>query len=119
MDGMPKLTRQYRVMVALGYRLIPLLSSSGGPVLPVSPFRLGVSYQACMETPLLEVHLPGDPCPDLLGPTETQRLREDNIGKDEGPLGVPTPSENPPPFCCQYGREAAPYCARGRGLPAS
>ena len=106
-------------MVASGYRLILILSSAGGPVLHGSPFRLSVSYQACMETPLPEVHPPGYTHPDLPGPADTQRLREDEVGKDEGPLGFPGPPEYSPPFRSQYGREAAPYCAIGRGLLAS
>ena len=59
--GLTNLTGQYRVMITPGYRLILLLSSTGGPALPRCPFRLGVSYQAYMETSLLEVHPPGDP----------------------------------------------------------
>ena len=38
-------------MITPGYRLILLLSATGGPALPDGPFRLSVSYQACMETP--------------------------------------------------------------------
>ena len=57
-------------MVALGYRLILLLPATGGPALPVAPFRLGVPYQACVETPVPEFHRPGDLCPDLLGPAD-------------------------------------------------
>ena len=70
------------------------------------------------EPPPPEVHLPGDPCSDTPGPADTQRLCEDDVGKDEGTIGVPTPANNPPSFRSQYGLEAAPYCARGRGVPA-
>ena len=110
-DGLNQFTRQYPVMVASGYGLVLLLSSSGDPFLPGSPLRLGVPYQACVETPLSEVHLPGYLCPDLPGPTDTQRLCEDDMGKDEGPLVVPCPPKYPLPFRSQYGHEAAPYCA--------
>ena len=111
LDGLPHLTRQYRVMVALGYRLILILSSTGSPALPDSPFRLSVSYQAYKETPLPEVHPPGDSCPDLPGPTDNQRLREYDVGKYEGPLRIPGHPKHPPPFCNKYGREAAPHCS--------
>ena len=71
-----------------------------------------------METPLPEFHPPGDMRPDLLGPTDALRLRKDDMGKDKGLLRVLTSAEDPPPFRSQYGQEAAPYCARGRGIPA-
>ena len=90
-DGLTELTRQHCVMVALGYRLILLLSARGGSDLPGGPFRLGILHQYRMETPLPEVHPPGDLRPDLLVPTDAQRLREDDGGKDKGSLGVPTP----------------------------
>ena len=60
-----------------------------------------------METPIPEVHLPGYPRPDLLGPADAQRLRKNDVVKDKGYLGISTPTENPPPFCSHYGREAA------------
>ena len=72
-----------------------------------------------METPLPEFHPPGDPLPGLLGPTDSQRLGKNNVGKDKGSLGVPGPSGNPSPLLSQYFREAAPYCARGSGISAS
>ena len=72
-----------------------------------------------METPVPEVHPPGDLCPDLPSPADAQHLRECDVGKDEGPLGVPGPADYPPPFLRQYGRKEVPYCAIGRGLPAS
>ena len=72
-----------------------------------------------METSLIDIHLPGDPHPDLLGPADTQRLCNNNVSKDEGSLVVPTPTKNPLPFHSQYGREAAPHCTRGRGVLAS
>ena len=72
-----------------------------------------------METPLPEVHPTGDLCLDIIGPVYTQNLCEDDMGKGKDPLGVSGPPENPPPFHSHYGREAAPYCARGRGVPDS
>ena len=80
--------------------LILFLSSTGIPALPGGPFRLGIPFQACMDTPLLVVHPPGDPRLDLLGPMDTLNLRKNDVGKHEGPLGVPTPAENPFPFRC-------------------
>ena len=70
-DGLPQLTRQYRVLVPSGYCIIRLLSSAGGSALHGRPFRLNVSYQACMETPLPEVYPPVDPIPDISGPADT------------------------------------------------
>ena len=64
-----------------------------------------------MDTPLPEVHLPGYPVLYVLGPADTQRLCEDDVGEGEGPIRVPTPVEYPPLFRSQDGREAAPYCA--------
>ena len=89
-DGLPKLTIQHCVVVALGFRLILLLHVTGGPALPVGTFRLGIYHQARMKTPLPEVHPPGDPRPDFPGPTDAKRLREDEVGKDKGSLGVST-----------------------------
>ena len=117
--GLSELTRQHSVAVVPCYGLVLLLPSAGGPALSDSPFRLGIPYQACVDNPLTEVHPPVDPCPDLLGPAETQMFCKKNVGKDKGALGVITSAENPPPFRGQYGREAAPYCARGHGLPDS
>ena len=71
-----------------------------------------------MDTPFPEVHLPGDTCSDLHGPMDAQSLREDNMGKDEGPLRVPGPPEYPSPLHIQDCRELDPYCARGRGVQA-
>ena len=51
-----------------------------------------------MDTPLLEVYPPGDLGSDLSGPTDIECFREDNMGKDEGSLGVPGTPEYPPPF---------------------
>ena len=111
MDGLPELTIQYCFMVTTCYCLVLLLSSNIGPALPGIPFRLGVPYQAHMETFLPEFHPPGDLHPYLLGPTDALRLCKDNVGKYKGPLRVLTPAKYPPPFRSQYGREAAPYCA--------
>ena len=72
-----------------------------------------------METPIPDFHLPGDPRLYLLGSVDTHNLREDNVGKDEGLLGVPGPPEYPPPFRSQYCCEAATYCDRGCGIPSS
>ena len=77
--------------------LFLLLSCTGGPALPGSPFRLDIPYQVRMDTPLPEVHPPGFTRPDLLGLTDTQRLRKDNLFKDEEPLRFPTPAKDPPP----------------------
>ena len=85
-------------MLDLGYRLILLLPATGFPALPVSLFRLGVSYQAHMENPLPEVRLPGYMQPDLLGPMDAQNLCKNDVGEDEGSLGVPNPTNNPPPL---------------------
>ena len=98
-------------MVASGYRLILLLPATGGPALLYGPFRLVVSYTACVETPLPDVHLSGYPSPDLLGPADAQHLCKNDVGKDKGSLGVPTPIEYPPSFRCQNGRETAPHCS--------
>ena len=106
-------------MIALGYLIILVLSATGGPALPEGPFRLGIPHQACMETPLPEVHLPGDPRLDIPGPADAQHLCGDNVGKEKGSLGVPTPVNYPLPFHGQYGPEAAPHCSFGRGIPAT
>ena len=82
--------------------LVLLLYSTVSPSLYDGPFNLGVPYQACTETPLPEVHPPGDPRPDLLGPADAQRLCNNDVVDYEGPLGVPTPVKNPLPFRCQY-----------------
>ena len=115
-DVLPQLTRQYCVMVALVYRLIFLLFSAVSYVLPGCTLRLSVFYQACAETPLPEVHLPGDPGSYLSGPTDTKHICEDDMVKDEGPIVVPCPPEYPPPFHSQDGSEPETYCTRESGV---
>ena len=98
MERPPELTRQHSVVVTPCNSLVILLSTTGGPDLPGGSFRIGIPHQARMDTPLLEVHPPGDPRPDLLGPADSQRFCKNNVGEDEGPLRVPTPAEDPPSF---------------------
>ena len=95
-------------MITPGYCLVLLLSSAGGTTLPISPLRLSIPYQACVETPVLEVYLLGDPRPDLLGPAYTKCLHEKDVVKDKGSLGVPIPAKKPTPFHSQYFCEAVP-----------
>ena len=109
-DSLHELTRQNYAMIALRYRLILLLSSPGGFDLPTSPAWRNL-YQRSIR--------PGDPRPDLHGPADTQNLCEDNMGKYEGPLGVPGPPEYPPSLLIQYGREPEPYFNKGNGVPDS
>ena len=118
-DSLPEHTIQNCVVVASCHGLILLFCSTGGPALPGSPFCLGNPHQACVETPLPEVHPPGDLRLDLLCPADAQRLRKNDVDKDKGYIRVPTPVENPPPFRCKYYREAAPHCYLGHGVPAS
>ena len=89
-DDLAELTRKHCVVIAPRYSVV-LLDASGSPALLGSPFRLGVSYQTRVQTSLPKVHVPGDPCPDLPGPADTQRLCEYGVGKDEGYIGVPNP----------------------------
>ena len=111
MDDLPKLTKQHNAVIVSFRGLILLISSTGGPDLPVSPFLLGIPHQPCVETPIPEINTPGYPGPDLLVPADAQHLYKNGVDKDEGSLRVPTPSENPPPFRCQDFREAAPHCS--------
>ena len=113
-DNITELTRQQSVMISPGYLLILPLPATGGPALPRRPFCLGVSDQSHVETPLPEVHPPRYTGLDILGPTDAQRLCEDDVDKYEGSLGIPTLSENLSPFRGQYFREEAPDCSRGR-----
>ena len=78
-------------MKALRHGIVLLLVNRGGPALLGSPFRLDVPHQARMLAPLPEVHAPCDPHPDLTGPADARRLRKNDVGEDEGSLGVPTP----------------------------
>ena len=64
--------------------------AEGGPDLAGSPFRLGVPHQSRMLSPPPEVHTPSDPVPDFTGPADAQRLCKNDVGVDEGSLGVPT-----------------------------
>ena len=119
MYGLPKLTIQHRAVVDPGYCILLLLSSNGGSALPGCPFRLDIPHQARMDTLLPEVHPPGDPRPDLLGPVDAQRLCKNDLVEDKGSLRVPTPVNYPLPFHGQDGRKAAPHCSCGYGIPAS
>ena len=117
-DGLPEITRKHYVVVAPGYILILLLPATGGPALPGGPFRIGVSYQSPVEAPLPEVPPVHYSVPDLSGLADAQRLCKNNVVKDKGSLGVPTPAKNPLPFRWQDCHEAAPYYSRGRGIPS-
>ena len=75
-------------MEAPRHCVVLLPAAEGGPALTCTPFRLVIPYQARMLAPLLEVHAPGDLCLDLLGPADAQRLSKNDVGKDEGSLGV-------------------------------
>ena len=90
-DGLSELTRQHCVVITPGHGIGLLLAAEGGPALLGSPFHIGVTHQARVPAPLPEVHLPGDPCLDLLAPADAQRLSENKVGKDEGSLKVLTP----------------------------
>ena len=72
-----------------------------------------------METSLPEVHPPGDLRPDFPGPTDSQRLCGDDVGKDKGSLGVPTLVNYHLPSHRQNGREVATHCSCGCGIPDS
>ena len=116
-DVLSDLTIQHRVIVFPCNGLLLLLSVAGGSVFPGGPFRLGITYQAQMDIPLLEVHPPGDPHPDLPGPADAQRLCEDDVGEYKGFIGVPTLFNYPFLFHVQYDREAAHNCYCGCGVP--
>ena len=105
-------------MVTPGFCLLLLLADGGGPDLLGSPFRLGIPKQTRVQTSLPEVHAPRDPGLDISVSADAQRLRENDVGEDEGSLGVPNPTENPPPFRGQDSRKSVPYCTGGRGIPA-
>ena len=118
-DGLPELTRQHCIMVTPGHGFVLLLAAGGGPALPGGPFCLDVPHHTRVQTPLLEVHAPRNPGPDISVPADAQRLCENDMVEDEESLGVPSPIENPLSFRGQDFREAATHCTRGRGVPAS
>ena len=91
MDVLTELPQEHCVMKAPGHGFVLLLATRGGPALSGSPFRLGISHQACMLAPLPEVHALRDPRPDLTGPENAQCLRKNDVGKNKGYLRVPTP----------------------------
>ena len=101
-DGLHQLTRQHYVVISLRSSVVLFLPAHGGPALPGGPFRLGVSYQSRVETPLPEVHPPRYPGMDILGPTDAQRLRENDVRKNMVSLGVPTLVKYPLPLRSQY-----------------
>ena len=70
-DGLPRLTRQYSVVIASCHVLVLLLSSTDGPALPGGPLCLVITHQACLENHLPEVHPSGDLCLDLLCPVNS------------------------------------------------
>ena len=78
-------------MVASAYRLILLLSSAGGSALLGCPLCLSISYQACVDTLLTEVHPLGDHGSYLSGLTDAQHICGDDMSKDKGTLEVPGP----------------------------
>ena len=105
-------------MVTTGHGVVLLLAAGGSLALPGGPFRLVVPHQARVQTPISEVHELRNPGPDLSGPADAQRLRKNDMDEDEGYIGVPTPTEKPPPFRGQYCRGTVPHCSGGRVIPA-
>ena len=73
-DGLTELSRYHCLMESPSHSVFLLLAVEGGPALSGSPFHLGVPHQARVLTPLPEVHPPGYPCPDLMGPADAQCL---------------------------------------------
>ena len=116
-DGLPHLTHQHCAVVSLVFILVLLLSSTSGPAIPGSTLCLHVPDQARLKTSLPEVHLPTNPSTNFPGSAYVQRLCENDVGEDEGPLVVTTPSKNPPSFRSQYIHKPAQYFSRGCGLP--
>ena len=57
-----------------------LLSSSGGPALPVSTLCLRVTHQARIDISLLEVNPTCDNFPYLPDPKDAQRLCDNDMG---------------------------------------
>ena len=65
--GLLELPQEHGLVVTPGHGFVLLLAAGGGPALLVSPFCLGVPYQARVLAPLSEVHPPHDPDPDIPG----------------------------------------------------
>ena len=90
-DGLAELPQEHCLMETPGHGVFLLRTAEGGPDLAGSSFRLGVPHQTIMLSPLPEVHAPGDPGPDLPGSTDAQRIGKNDVGEDEGSLGISTP----------------------------
>ena len=88
-DGLAKLPQEHSLVKTPHHGIVLLLAAEGGPALTESPFCLGIPHQTLMLAPLPEVHSPRYPCLDLMGPADIQNLCENDVGKDEGYLGVP------------------------------
>ena len=108
-DGLAELSREHSLVKSPRHGIVLLLATEGSPALAGSPFRLGIPHQTCMQTPLSEVHELCYLGPNIFAPADAQRFCETNVGKDEGYLGVTTPTQNFPPFRRQDLREAAPH----------
>ena len=105
-------------MVTPTYGFVLLLAAGGRPALSGSSLRHGASYNTRVLASLPEVHALRDPGPDISGLEDAQRIPDNNVGKDKGSLGVPTPAKNLPPLCGQDSRKLAPHSSGGRGVPA-
>ena len=57
-------------------------------------------------------------CLISMDPADAQRLGEDDMGKDQVSIGVPTTAENTLLLHEQGFCEPAPYCSRGSGVPS-
>ena len=90
-DGLSELSQEHCPMGTAVPGVVLLLAAEVGPALAGSPFRLNVPHQASILSPLPEFHGPGYPGPYLPGPADAQRLCKNDVGKDEGSLGVPNP----------------------------
>ena len=60
------------------------------------PSHISALHQAQMDIPQLEVHPPCFSYPDIPCPMDTQYIGKYDVGKDNGPLRVPSPVEDPP-----------------------
>ena len=90
-DGLPELPLEHCLVKSPSYRLILLLADRGGPALSGGPFRVGIPHQSHMLAPPPEVHELRNPGSYLSGSADAQRLREDDVSKEEGFLRVPAP----------------------------